>query len=30
MVAQRSFEMNSKVVQAADQMLGITNSLYRG
>jgi len=29
MVAQRSFEMNSKVVQAADQMLGITNSLYR-
>ena len=30
MVAQRGFEMNSKVVQAADQMLGITNSLYRG
>jgi flagellar basal-body rod protein FlgG len=30
MVAQRSFEMNSKVVQAADQMLGIANSLYRG
>jgi len=30
MVAQRGFEMNSKVLQAADQMLGITNSLYRG
>jgi len=30
MVAQRSFEMNSKVVQAADQMLGITNALYHG
>jgi flagellar basal-body rod protein FlgG len=30
MLAQRGFEMNSKVVQAADQMLGITNALYRG
>jgi len=30
MIAQRGFEMNSKVVQAADQMLGITNALYRG
>ena len=30
MLAQRGFEMNSKIVQAADQMLGITNSLYRG
>jgi flagellar basal-body rod protein FlgG len=29
MVAQRSFELNSKVIQAADQMLGITNGLYR-
>jgi flagellar basal-body rod protein FlgG len=29
MLAQRGFEMNSKIVQAADQMLGITNSLYR-
>jgi len=29
MLAQRGFEMNSKVVQAADQMLGITNALYR-
>lgn len=30
MVAQRGFEMNSKVVQAADRMLGITNALYQG
>src|SRR5688572_2124753 len=30
MLAQRGFEMNSKIVQAADQMLGITNSLYGG
>jgi flagellar basal-body rod protein FlgG len=29
MLAQRGFEMNSKVVQAADQMMGITNGLYR-
>lgn len=29
MVAQRAFEMNARVVQAADQMLSITNSLYR-
>ena len=30
MLAQRGFEMNSKIVQAADQMLGITNALYHG
>ena len=30
MVAQRGFEMNSKIVQAADQMLGIANALYQG
>ena len=30
MIAQRGFEMNSKIVQAADQMLGITNALYEG
>jgi flagellar basal-body rod protein FlgG len=30
MLAQRGFEMNSKIVQAADQMAGITNALYRG
>jgi flagellar basal-body rod protein FlgG len=29
MLAQRGFEMNSKIVQAADQMMGITNGLYR-
>jgi flagellar basal-body rod protein FlgG len=29
MMAQRAFELNSKVVQAADQLLGITNGLYR-
>jgi len=30
MVAQRAFEMNSHVVQAADQMMAITNGLYGG
>ncbi|MGF2075891.1 flagellar basal body rod C-terminal domain-containing protein, partial [Enterococcus casseliflavus] len=29
MLAQRAFELNARVVQAADQMLSITNSLYR-
>jgi flagellar basal-body rod protein FlgG len=29
MLAQRAFELNSKIIQAADQMLGITNGLYR-
>jgi flagellar basal-body rod protein FlgG len=29
MLAQRAFELNSRVVQAADQMMSITNSLYR-
>lgn len=29
MLAQRAFEMNSKVIQAADQLLAITNGLYR-
>jgi len=29
MLAQRAFEMNGKLVQAADQMLAIANSLYR-
>jgi flagellar basal-body rod protein FlgG len=29
MLAQRAFEMNSRVVQAADQMLSITNGLVR-
>jgi flagellar basal-body rod protein FlgG len=29
MLAQRGFELNARVVQAADQMLSITNSLYR-
>jgi len=29
MLAQRAFELNSKVVQAADQLLSITNGLYR-
>jgi flagellar basal-body rod protein FlgG len=29
MLAQRSFELNSKVIQAADQMLSIANGLYR-
>jgi flagellar basal-body rod protein FlgG len=29
MLAQRGFEMNSKIIQAADQMLGITNGLSR-
>lgn len=29
MLAQRAFEMNSKVVQAADQMMSLTNGLVR-
>ena len=29
MLAQRGFELNSRVVQAADQMLQTVNSLYR-
>jgi len=29
MLAQRAFELNARVVQAADQMLSITNGLYR-
>jgi flagellar basal-body rod protein FlgG len=29
MLAQRAFELNSRVVQAADQLMSITNSLYR-
>jgi flagellar basal-body rod protein FlgG len=29
MLAQRGFELNGRVVQAADQMMAITNSLYR-
>lgn len=29
MMAQRAFEMNGRIVQAADQMMAITNSLYR-
>lgn len=29
MLAQRAFELNARVIQAADQMLSITNSLYR-
>lgn len=29
MVAQRGFELNGRVIQAADQMMAITNSLYR-
>jgi flagellar basal-body rod protein FlgG len=29
LLAQRSFELNSRVIQAADQMLSITNGLYR-
>jgi flagellar basal-body rod protein FlgG len=29
MVAQRAFELNSRVIQAADQMMAITNGLYR-
>jgi flagellar basal-body rod protein FlgG len=29
MLAQRAFELNARVVQAADQLLSITNSLYR-
>jgi flagellar basal-body rod protein FlgG len=29
LLAQRAFELNSRVIQAADQMLSITNGLYR-
>jgi flagellar basal-body rod protein FlgG len=29
MLAQRAFELNGRVVQAADQMMAITNGLYR-
>jgi flagellar basal-body rod protein FlgG len=29
MLAQRAFEMNGRLVQAADQLLAITNTLYR-
>jgi flagellar basal-body rod protein FlgG len=29
MLAQRAFELNARVVQAADQLLSITNGLYR-
>jgi len=29
MIAQRAFELNARVVQAADQMMSITNGLYR-
>jgi flagellar basal-body rod protein FlgG len=29
MVAQRAFELNGRVIQAADQMMAITNGLYR-
>lgn len=29
MLAQRAFEMNSRVIQAADQLLAITNGLYK-
>lgn len=29
-MAQRAYEMNSKVVQASDQLLSISNGLYRG
>jgi flagellar basal-body rod protein FlgG len=29
MLAQRAFEMNGRIVQAADQLLAITNGLYR-
>jgi len=28
-IAQRAYEVNSKVVQASDQMLGLSNGLYR-
>jgi flagellar basal-body rod protein FlgG len=30
MVAQRAYEMNAKVMQAADEMMGISNNLRRG
>ena len=29
MLAQRAFELDGRVVQAADQMMSITNGLYR-
>jgi len=29
MLAQRAFELDGRVVQAADQMMAITNGLYR-
>ena len=29
MLAQRAFELNGRVIQAADQMMAITNGLYR-
>jgi len=29
LLAQRAFELNSRVIQAADQMLSLTNGLYR-
>jgi flagellar basal-body rod protein FlgG len=29
MLAQRAFELNSRIVQAADQMLALTNGLVR-
>ncbi|HET7867665.1 MAG TPA: flagellar basal body rod C-terminal domain-containing protein [Burkholderiaceae bacterium] len=30
MMAQRAYEMSAKVMQAADEMLGISNNLRRG
>ena len=30
MMAQRVYELNSKVAQAADELMGMTNSLRRG
>ncbi|MES2089562.1 MAG: flagellar basal body rod C-terminal domain-containing protein, partial [Pseudomonadota bacterium] len=30
MLAQRVYELNSKVVQAADELMAMTNSLRRG
>jgi len=29
MLAQRAFELDGRVIQAADQMMAITNGLYR-
>ena len=29
LIAQRAYQMNSKVIQASDEMLGITNNLRR-